>query len=104
MSKVTIRIMKTVSPGTKEIIKRRARMEGLDVLFQENEALALLNGNVTELIYASDVAQKAAAVQVFEISGNCPQHLTCLAVLGDPAAVDEAVKAILIKLKAEIEV
>ena len=104
MSKVTIRIMKTVSPGTKEIIKRRARMEGLDVLFRENEALALLNGNVTELIYASDVAQKAAAVQVFEISGNCPQHLTCLAVLGDPAAVDEAVKAILIKLKAEIEV
>ena len=103
MAKVTIRIMKTVSPGTKQIIKRRARMEGLDVLFQENEALALLNGNVTDLIYASDVAQKAAAVQVFEISGNCPQHLTCLAVLGDPAAVDEAVKAILMKLKAEIE-
>ncbi len=103
MANVTIRIMKTVSPGTKQIIKRRARMEGLDVLFQENEALALLNGNVTDLIYASDVAQKAAAVQVFEISGNCPQHLTCLAVLGDPAAVDEAVKAILIKLKAEIE-
>ena len=95
--------MKTVSPGTKQIIKRRARMEGLDVLFEENEALALLNGNVTELIYASDVAQKAAAVQVFEISGNCPQHLTCLAVLGDPAAVDEAVKAILVKLQAEIE-
>lgn len=103
MANVTIRIMKTVSPGTKQIIKRRARMEGLDVLFQENEALALLNGNVTDLIYASDVAQKAAAVQVFEISGNCPQHLTCLAVLGDPAAVDEAVKAILMKLKAEIE-
>lgn len=103
MANVTIRIMKTVSPGTKQIIKRRARMEGLDVLFEENEALALLNGNVTDLIYASDVAQKAAAVQVFEISGNCPQHLTCLAVLGDPAAVDEAVKAILIKLKAEIE-
>jgi len=98
MAALDIRIMKTVSPGTKEIIMRRARMEHLDVLFEENSALALLNGNVTELIYASDVAQKAAAVQVFEISGNCPQHLTCLAILGDPAAVDEAVKSIRLKL------
>lgn len=93
-----IHIMKTVSPGTKEIINRRARMENLMLAFQENSALALLNGNVCDLIYASDVAQKAAAVQVFEISGNCPQHLTCLAILGDPSAVDEAVKAIKIKL------
>lgn len=98
MAALDIRIMKTVSPGTKEIIMRRARMENLPVLFAENSALALLNGNVCDLIYASDVAQKAAAVQVFEISGNCPQHLTCLAILGDPAAVDEAVKAIRIKI------
>lgn len=103
MAAVTIRIMKTVSTGTKQIIMRRARMENLPFLFEENSALALLNGNVTDLIYASDVAQKASAVQVFEISGNCPQHLTCLAVLGDPAAVDEAVKAIKIKLSAEVE-
>jgi len=73
---------------------RRARMEGLDVLFQEHSALAVLNGNVCDLIYASDLAQKASDVEVFEISGNCPQHLTCLAILGSASAVDEAVKRI----------
>ncbi|MDO4487601.1 MAG: BMC domain-containing protein [Eubacteriales bacterium] len=91
---MTIHVMKTVSEGTKQIIKRRARMEGLDVLFSEHSALALINGNVSDLIYASDLAQKASTVEVFEISGNCPQHMTCLAILGDAAAVDEAVKRI----------
>ena len=52
-----IHIMKTVSEGTRQIIMRRARMEGLDVLFQEHSALAVLNGNVCDLIYASDLAQ-----------------------------------------------
>lgn len=65
-----IHIMKTVSEGTRQIIMRRARMEGLDVLFQEHSALAVLNGNVCDLIYASDLAQKASDVEVFEISGN----------------------------------
>ena len=72
MTSMKIHIMKTVSEGTRQIIMRRARMEGLDVLFQEHSALAVLNGNVSDLIYASDLAQKASDVEVFEISGNCP--------------------------------
>ena len=88
------RVMKTVSEGTKEIIIRRARMDGLRELFQTHAALALCNGNVCDLIYASDLAQKTSEVEVFEISGNCPQHLTCLAILGSAAAVDEAVERI----------
>ena len=94
MAGLKIRVMKTVSEGTKKIIMRRARMEGLDILFHENAALALCNGNVFALIYASDLAQKASDVEVFEINGNCPQLLTCLAILGTAAAVDEAVKRI----------
>ena len=82
MTSMKIHIMKTVSEGTRQIIMRRARMEGLDVLFQEHSALAVLNG------------KKASDVEVFEISGNCPQHLTCLAILGSASAVDEAVKRI----------
>ena len=74
MAGLKIRVMKTVSEGTKKIIMRRARMEGLDILFHENAALALCNGNVCDLIYASDLAQKA--------------------ILGTAAAVDEAVKRI----------
>ena len=94
MTSMKIHIMKTVSEGTRQIIMRRARMEGLDVLFQEHSALAVLNGNVCDLIYASDLAQKASDVEVFESSGNCPHHLTCLAILGSASAVDEAVKRI----------
>ena len=51
MAGLKIRVMKTVSEGTKKIIMRRARMEGLDILFHENAALALCNGNVCDLIY-----------------------------------------------------
>ena len=94
MAGLKIHVMKTVSEGTKEIIIRRARMDGLRELFQTHAALALCNGNVCDLIYASDLAQKTSEVEVFEISGNCPQHLTCLAILGSAAAVDEAVERI----------
>ena len=94
MAGLKIHVMKTVSEGTKEIIIRRARMDGVRELFQTHAALALCNGNVCDLIYASDLAQKTSEVEVFEISGNCPQHLTCLAILGSAAAVDEAVERI----------
>ncbi|MCD7745130.1 MAG: BMC domain-containing protein [Lachnospiraceae bacterium] len=89
-----INVMKTVSEGTKEIILRRARKENLEELFQKYPALALVHGDVCDMIYASDLAQKASDVQVFEISGSCPQHVTCLGILGDASAVEEAVARI----------
>ena len=89
-----IRIMKTVSEGTKEIIKGRVRKGKLDEMFDEHSALALLHADVCDLIYASDLAQKAANVEVFEIAGNCPQHLTCLGILGSVSAVEAAVQRI----------
>lgn len=89
-----IRIMKTVSDGTKEIIKKRLKNGHPAELFQGNPALALLHGDVCDMIYASDIAQKTASVEVFEIPGTCPQHMTCLGILGDVAAVEAAVAKI----------
>lgn len=89
-----IRIMKTVSAGTKEIIQRRVRKENLQEMFEQNAALALVHGDVCDMIYASDVAQKASNVEVFEIPGSCPQHMTCLGILGDAEAVETAVQKI----------
>lgn len=77
-----------------EIVKRRLRNEALEQLFDYNSCLAVINGNVCELIYASDLAQKTSSVEVFEIPGNCPQHMTCLGILGDVAAVEAAVQRI----------
>ena len=89
-----IRIMKTVSEGTKEIILRRAKKENLDELFHEKSALALLHGDLCDMLYASDAAQKGSDVQVFEIMGSCPQHMTCLGILGDAASVETAVQKV----------
>lgn len=89
-----IRVMKTVSDGTKEIIKRRAKVANLNELFKDNAALALVHCDVCDMIFASDLAQKASDVEVFEITGTCPTHMSCLGILGVASAVDEAVKKI----------
>lgn len=94
-----IRIMNTVSPGTQDIIRSRVRNKDLSRnLFQESSSLALIHGDVCDMIYASDLAQKASDVSVFEIPGSCPQHMTCLGILGDVAAVETAVN----KIKKEL--
>ena len=46
------------------------------------------------MIYVSDLAQKTSSVEVFEIPGSCPQHMTCLGIMGDVSAVDAAVQRI----------
>lgn len=51
------------------------------------------------MIYASDVAQKASNVEVFEVPGSCPQHMTCLGILGDAEAVETAVQRIKIAIR-----
>lgn len=89
-----IRVMKTVSEGTKEIILRRTKNEAIRDMFKEHSALALVHGDVCDMIFASDVAQKASGVEVFEVPGTCPQHMTCLGILGAASAVDEAVQKI----------
>lgn len=89
-----IRVMKTVSDDTKEIIKKRVRNQELDQLFQKNPALALVHSDVCEMIYMSDLACKTSNVKVFEIPGTCPQHMSCLGILGDVAAVESAMQRI----------
>lgn len=93
-----IRVMKTISEGTKEMIISRARKKDVAELFNSYGSLALLHGDVCDMIYASDLAQKAANVEVFEIPGSCPQHMTCLGILGDTSAVDAAV----LKIRKEL--
>ena len=89
-----IHIIRQVSEGTKDIICARNRSPELKKQFETSNALALVHGDVCDMIFASDLAQKAADTMVFEIMGSCPQHMTCLGILGDSAAVDEAVARI----------
>lgn len=60
----------------------------------EVEAIGICQGTVLEIIVASDIAEKTSDVIAGEINGSCPQHMTCLAVLGKTSAVQAAVDAI----------
>lgn len=93
-----IRVIKTISEDTKEIIKRRTRNQDLTDLFQKNSALAIIHSDVCEMIYFSDLACKTSDVKAFEIPGSCPQHMACLGILGDVAAVESAVQ----RIKSEV--
>lgn len=106
MSKVQFRIIKKVSEGTKKIVLSRARHENLNLeeLFTKCEALGIIHCDVCDMIFASDLAEKAASVSTFEITGTCPQHMTCLGILGDTAAVEAAVRRITEELPKEPEI
>ena len=57
-------------------------------------SLGLIQGPLAEIIVAGDVAEKASSVDITEIPGVCPQHITMIGVFGDTASVSEALKAV----------
>lgn len=57
-------------------------------------ALGLVQGQLAEMVMAGDVAEKASNVEIAEISGVCPQHISMIGIFGDTAAVTEALNAI----------
>jgi len=58
------------------------------------DAIGLVQGKLLDMVAAADVAEKAAAVYVEEIRGLCPQHFALLALFGDTASVEAAIKAV----------
>lgn len=88
-----IEFIKSPSPGTMAILARRSTGQP-DVVPKTPGAVGLVQGALAEMITAADIAEKEAAVQVEEIRGVCPQHITMIAIYGDIAAVDCAITAI----------
>lgn len=84
-SAATLRMLirKTTDMSIKEIIDN-----------QTIESVGICQGSVLEILVASDIAEKAAGVTAGEVNGNCPQHITCLAILGDTGAVNAAMEAV----------
>lgn len=85
-----------VSQGTLGIISRKVGDKKIVDRILQNDftALGLCQGDVVKMLVASDIAEKTSDVVVTEISGVCPQHITCLAILGDVTSVEAALKAI----------
>lgn len=89
------RIINAPTPDIVAMLKRRMPGEfrsRLDLL--RIDAIGLLMLPVPDLYFYADLASKSANVVVSEIFGNCPQHITTLAIFGEVAAVNEAMRMI----------
>lgn len=88
-----IEIIKSPSDGVVEMLQRRSSSKN----FFENkvwDTVGLVQGKLSEMLVAADIAEKTANVRVEEIRGICPQHFTMIAVFGDTASVSEALDSI----------
>lgn len=92
------RIIKSPSKGTLELIKRRIGAHE-DSLLAGADAIGLIQGQMIDMVCAADIAEKAVGVEVFDVRGVCPQHMTLLALFGDTASVEDALGEIERKLK-----
>ena len=94
------RIIKSPSKGTLDILRRRKR-SGVAKDFEKTDAIGLVQGKLIDMVFASDVAEKAVGVVVEDIRGSCPQNMILLAIFGDTASVEAAIKEIQEKIRDE---
>ena len=86
-----IEFIKSPSSGALAILARRSTTDSAP---GQAGAVGLVQGALAEMIAAADIAEKAASVWVEEIRGVCPQHVTLIAIYGDIAAVEHALRSI----------
>ena len=93
---ITIKTINSPSKGTIGIILRKINDEDIKSRLKVGEfnSLGLIQGHLAEIIVAGDIAEKSSNVEVAEISGVCPQHITMIGIFGDTAEVSEALKAV----------
>ena len=95
------RIIKSPSQGTIDILARR-KGSGKAMDLECIDAVGLIQGKMIEMIVAADIAEKAVGVTVEDIRGSCPQNMILLAIFGDTASVESAIKEIKQKIREDI--
>ncbi|HOB21517.1 MAG: BMC domain-containing protein [Firmicutes bacterium] len=93
---LTLKTINSPSPGVLRILSRRIKDERIKERIKKGQvkAVGLVQGQLAEVISASDLAEKASNVEVAEIAGICPQHIAMIGIFGDTAEVSEAMQAI----------
>lgn len=89
-----VRIIKSPTNGTIEMLNRRRSLIQSNKESKQYDTIGLVQGKLIDMVAAADLAEKAANVEVEEIRGVCPQHFVLLALFGDTASVESAIKAI----------
>lgn len=91
-------IIKSPSKGTLDMLFRR-KSSPASIAIGNYDAVGLVQGRLIDMILAADIAEKAAGVVVEDIKGHCPQNLIMIAIFGDTASVETAIKDIQYKFK-----
>ncbi len=89
------RIINAPGPHTLAMLRRRISSDfrkELDLI--RIDAIGMVMLPIPDLYFYADQASKSANVAVTEIFGSCPQHVTTLAIFGEIAAVNEAMRII----------
>ncbi|MBP2643122.1 MAG: hypothetical protein H6Q67_1009 [Firmicutes bacterium] len=84
------RIIKSPSKGTLDILFRR-KGSASTISIENYDAIGLIQGRLIDMVFAADIAEKAAGVVVEDIKGQCPQNLIMIAIFGDTASVEAAI-------------
>lgn len=93
---LTIQVIRSPSKGTIRLLSRKIHDEQVKAILQKNmaDAVGLIQGPLAEMIVAGNIAEKAANVEIAELMGTCPQHITVIGIFGETSAVLEATKAV----------
>lgn len=96
-------VIERPAAGTLAIMRRKVSDKRLQAMIDAGgvEAVGICQGSVLEILVASDIVEKTAGVVAGEINGSCPNHMTCMAVIGDTAAVKVAVESVRKRLDAQ---
>lgn len=91
-----IQTINSPSKGTLRLLLRKIYDDQVKVNLQKSTitSVGLIQGQLAEIIAAGNVAEKASNVEVAEIVGTCPQHISVIGVFGETSAVLEAIKAV----------
>lgn len=87
------RIIKSPSSGTVDMLFRR-KGSASAIPLGSYDAVGLVQGRLIDMVFAADIAEKAAGVVVEDIKGHCPQNLIMIAIFGDTASVEAAIEEI----------
>ncbi|CAB1252674.1 BMC domain-containing protein [Clostridium sp. MT-14] len=88
------RIIKSPSKGAVDMLMRRSGASGISKDSIRIDAVGLVQGKMIEMICAADIAEKAVDVTVEDIRGSCPQNMIMIAIFGDTASVESAIREI----------
>ena len=82
--------------GVVGLLRTRIREKAITEWMKNNslESVGLIQGQLSSIIAAMDIAEKAADVKVAEVGGVCPAHVVLIAVMGSAASVAAALDAV----------